>query len=273
MRKPLVERIYDKYAPGYSKGALEALLRFRARTAMSFGDDISWYFLKKYVPSNRSCRILDAGAGDGAWAERFVRLGYRNITLVDLSKGMLEEARKRFARFDKRLSLRFLKLDIANMTEIPSGFDYVFSHGDAVSVSYSMRPRRAIRELARVARRGANVVVSLDTKFRRVPELIQAHLVTQALRLLKTNISYDFGHPQYNLTWEELAEYYEEVGLEVIEVIGAPVFMHQVDEKILRKLEQNPKVRNTLLKIELQNCTNRSLVNLAGHLQMVGRKK
>ncbi len=42
MRKPLVERIYDKYAPGYSKGALEALSRFRARTAMSFGDDISW---------------------------------------------------------------------------------------------------------------------------------------------------------------------------------------------------------------------------------------
>ena len=62
-------------------------------------------------------------------------------------------------------------------------------------------------------------------------------------------------------------------GLEVIEVVGAPVFMHQVKEKVLRRIEKDRKLRGELLRIELQNCTNKTLVNFAGHLQIIGRKR
>lgn len=81
------------------------------------------------------------------------------------------------------------------------------------------------------------------------------------------------GYPQYDLMWEELATYFEEAGLEVVEVIGAPVFMDRAKDEVLDKLNRDPKMRKILLKIEFDHCTNRSLVNLAGHLQMVGRKK
>ena len=126
--------------------------------------------------------------------------------------------------------------------------------------------------LARVAMRGAHVIVSLDTKYRRVPELIEAGQIREAKELLGTNISYDFGHPQYNMTWEELSGYFRAAGLEVVEVVGAPVFMHQVRERVRRRFEMNRKVRRELLRIELRNCTDRSLVNFAGHLQVIGRK-
>lgn len=72
---------------------------------------------------------------------------------------------------------------------------------------------------------------------------------------------------------EELAENFEKAELEVVEVIGAPVFMHQVKTNILEKLEKDAETRERLLRIELDNCTNRSLVNFAGHLQMIGRKR
>jgi hypothetical protein len=135
-----------------------------------------------------------------------------------------------------------------------------------------MKPARAMKELARVAKRGSYIVASLDTKYRRVPELIEAGQVGKAKELLETNISYDFFHPQYNLTWEKLEEFGKRADLQVIETIGAPVFMHRIDEKILEKLERNPSIRKELIKIELENCTNRSLINLAGHLQIVCRK-
>jgi len=135
-----------------------------------------------------------------------------------------------------------------------------------------MKPAQAIKELGRVARKGAYIIASLDAKFRRVPELIQAEKINEAEQLLKTNISYDFDFPQYNLTWEELAEYFTKAGLNVIEVIGAPVFMHQVNEQILQKLETDPETRNRLLKMELAHCTNKSLANFAGHLQIIGQK-
>ena len=50
---------------------------------------------RRYVP--RSARVLDAGAGTGLVGESLKRLGYSNIEALDLSLGMLEEARKKNA--------------------------------------------------------------------------------------------------------------------------------------------------------------------------------
>jgi ubiquinone/menaquinone biosynthesis C-methylase UbiE len=153
-------------------------------------------------------------------------------------------------------------------------FDYVFSQYDAVS--YSLKPKEAIRELARVAKKNAHVVVTLDTKYPRVISLIERGQLKKAVELLKTNISYESGdgnaYPTYTLTWEALVQYFSQAGLKVIEVIGAPVFMNHVNDRVERALRRKPRTRSMLLRIELQNCTNRSLANLSGHLQVVGKK-
>lgn len=271
MRKTAVEKIFDKHAKGYSSGDFAEPRYDTARAAMSFADDITWHFLRKYLPESKAAKILDAGGGDGYWAHKLVKLGFRNIMLTDISQKMLEEARKRFARTKPKHNVIFLKSDITDMKEIESNcFDFVFSQYDAVS--YCLKPAQAIKELARAAKKGAHIAVSLDTKFRRVPELIEAGRIGEAEKLLNTNISYDFDFPQYNFTWEELSECFISAGLEVLVIVGAPVFAHQVNEKIMKQLEADPKIRRKLLKIELANCTNRSLVNFAGHLQMVGKK-
>ena len=96
--------------------------------------------------------------------------------------------------------------------------------------------------------------------------------LTNAEKLLETNVSYDFDFPQYNLTWEKLSGCFINAGLVVVEAVGAPVFVHQVDERVLKKLEADPKIRGRLLQIELGHCTDRSLLNFSGHLQMVGQK-
>ena len=269
MAKSKVESIYDTYAKEYS-GDFAPTTFDTSRSALSFANDITWHFITKYIPKNKSIKILDAGAGDGYWSEKLVQLGYKNIVLSDISKEMLEEAKNRFKKI-KNHNCEFIKTDISNMKELKShSFDFVFSQFDPVS--YSMKPDKAMKELARVAKKNAYVIASLDTKYRRVSELISAEQIKEAKHLLKTNISYDFIHPQYNLTWEELETYSKQATLKVIELIGAPVFMHQVDEKILKKLEKDPHIRKELLKIELQNCTNKSLINFAGHLQIVCKK-
>ena len=184
---------------------------------------------------------------------------------------MVNQAQKKFSKLNRRVNVQFIKADIRHMKGLQSNaFDYVFSQYDAVS--YCLRPQRAIRELARVAKRHAYVAVTVDTKFRRVPAFIEAGRLKEVQRLLKSNISHRLGFSRYTLTWEELARYFKQAGLEVVEVIGAPVFMHHVNKRVEKRLRMNPKTRAALLRIELQNCTNRSLVNLAGHLQMVGRK-
>ncbi|MFQ5976859.1 MAG: class I SAM-dependent methyltransferase [Candidatus Heimdallarchaeota archaeon] len=265
------EKFYDKHAKTYSTGDFPSgAFDEVARTALRFADDITWHFILKYAPRNKGALILEAGAGDGHWGERLLERGYNNLVISDLSQAMLEQAQNRLVPYTDR-NLQFVKADITNMREFKANtFDYVFSQYDAVS--YSMKPQEAMNELARIAKNGTYIVVCLDTKFRRVPEFIEAGQIDAARKLLETNISQEFAYPQYNLCWEELAENFETAGLHVEEVVGAPVFVHQVKETILKELENDPRIRNELLKMELEYCTTKSLVNFAGHLQMIGRK-
>ncbi|MGA9388461.1 MAG: methyltransferase domain-containing protein [Candidatus Bathyarchaeia archaeon] len=221
MRKTEVEKIFDRYAKGYSSGDFAPSRYDTARTAMSFADDITWHFLTKHLSKRKSIKILDAGGGDGYWAQKLVELGYENVVVMDVSQNMLGEAVKRFAQLKIGHNVTFVKSDIADMKGLETGsFDFVFSQYDAVS--YCMKPAEAMKELARVAKEGAYVIVSLDTKFRRVPELIEAGKIDEAEKLLETNISHEFDFPQYNLTWEELSDFFLRAGLTVIEVVGLP---------------------------------------------------
>ncbi|MFX1592351.1 MAG: class I SAM-dependent methyltransferase [Promethearchaeota archaeon] len=264
-KKSEVERYFDQYAKDYTYDDLPP-------GAMRFADDITWHFIVKYLPKNLNAKILDAGAGEGYWTQKLIEIGYKNIILFDISEGMLNEAKKRLSKINFEVNLRYIKGDITNIKDLEKNtFDYVFSQYDAVS--YSLQPKLAMKELARVAKKNSHIVVSLDSKYSRVLELIEAEQITELKKLLYTNISNEMGFPTYNLTWEELAECFEEAGLRVLEVVGAPVFMHLVNEEISEKLELDSKIRDELLKIELENCTNKSLVNFAGHLQIIGKKE
>ncbi|MHA2397384.1 MAG: methyltransferase domain-containing protein [Promethearchaeota archaeon] len=270
-KKEKVEEYFDKYAKIYNSGKYPSVMNTNPRSAMGFADDITWHFMLKYIPKNKDINILDAGAGDGDWTQKFIEQGYKHITLLDISEKMLDEAKNRLSKLVEKFEAQYIKGNIIDMKELESNmFDYVFSQYDAVS--FCLKPKLAIKELARVVKEHGYVSVTLDTKFRRVPEYIESNYIEEAKILLNTNISNEFDFPQYNLEWEELAECFEAANLEVIEVVGAPVFMHQIKPEILQKLETNPQTRNELLKLELEHCTNRSLVNFAGHLQMIGKK-
>ena len=275
MRKFGVEEYYDRHARSYTpRGGFSP---DDIGNGLYFADQITWHFLKKYATRRKSSLILDTGAGTGDWALLFAKLGYRNMVLADISQGMLDEARRKFTSVEN-MAVSFVKSDISNLKEFRTGmFDFVFSQGDPVSLC--LRPSAAVKALARVAKKGAHVITSMDTKFARVPWLIEKGKLNEAVKLLKTNIAWDSWdewedqiYPSYPLTWEELAEYFEEAGLEVLEVIGAEVFTNRVQKSVLDRLKADPKTRKVLLKMELEHCTNRSLVNMAGHLQMVGLK-
>jgi ubiquinone/menaquinone biosynthesis C-methylase UbiE len=215
LAKSKVERYYDKHASQYSPGEFSPS---NLAGDLYFANMITWHFFRKYVPKRKSCLILEAGAGTGDWPILFAKLGYRNFVLADISQGMLKQAERKFAKLSGRVNVRYVKADIADMKPLESNmFDHVFSQFDAVSLS--LRPKQAMRELARVAKRHAYVIVTVDTKYTRVPDLIEAGRLKEAEQLLKSNISYeyddwhDFRFPSYNLTWEELARYFEKAGL------------------------------------------------------------
>jgi SAM-dependent methyltransferase len=108
-------------------------------------------FLVKYV--RKDARILDAGAGTGLVGELLKKQGYKNLVAMDLSRGMLEEARK------KNAYREFHQMVMGEPLNYKTGsFHAVISVG-VLTVGHA--PASSLDELVRITRPGGYIVFSL----------------------------------------------------------------------------------------------------------------
>ena len=140
--KELAER-YDQWAKDYDADLNEEFGWSGPQSAVEF--------LIKYV--SKDARILDAGAGTGMVGELLARQGYNNLVAMDLSAGMLEEARK------KNAYLEFHQMVMGEQLNFKTdSFDAIISVG-VLTVGHA--PASSFDELIRTTRPGGYIVFSL----------------------------------------------------------------------------------------------------------------
>lgn len=140
--KELAER-YDQWAKDYDADLDEG---FGWR-----GPQRAAEFFARHVP--REARTLDAGAGTGLVGEILARLGYNDLVAMDLSQGMLEEARKRNVYREYHQMVMGEPLDFAT-----DSFDAIISVG-VLTVGHA--PASSLDELVRITKPGGYIVFSL----------------------------------------------------------------------------------------------------------------
>lgn len=105
----------------------------------------------RHVPKEGS--VLDAGAGTGLVGESLWQLGYRDMVAMDLSDGMLGQARSKNVYKELHRMVMGETLDFAT-----GSFDAVISVG-VLTVGHA--PPRSLDELVRVTRTGGHIVFSM----------------------------------------------------------------------------------------------------------------
>ncbi|MBA7658050.1 tRNA 5-carboxymethoxyuridine methyltransferase [subsurface metagenome] len=138
----LTER-YDQWAKDYD-AELEQDFEWQ-------GPQRTTEFFARYVP--RTASILDAGAGTGLMGEILAKLGYHDLVAMDLSPGMLEEARKKNLYRELHQMVMGEPLDYAT-----DSFDAVVSTG-VLTVGHA--PASSLDELVRITRPGGHIVFTL----------------------------------------------------------------------------------------------------------------
>ena len=140
--KELSER-YDRWAKDYDTDLDEGFGWSGPQRAVEF-------FIK-YV--HKEARILDAGAGTGLVGALLAKQGYKDLTAMDLSGGMLEEARK------KNAYREFHQMVMGEPLDFTTGsFDAVISIG-VLTVGHA--PAHSLDELVRITKPGGYIVFSL----------------------------------------------------------------------------------------------------------------
>ncbi len=138
-----LQQRYDKWAAAYDRD-LE-------RDFGWSGPRLAVNVFAKHVPVD--ARILDAGAGTGLVGKTLREEGYRSITAMDLSNGMLAEARMTgaYERFDQMVMGEALAYET-------NSFDAAVSVG-VFTVGHV--PANGLDELVRVVKPGGHIVYSL----------------------------------------------------------------------------------------------------------------
>ena len=138
----LAER-YDQWAKEY-EADLEQDFEYR-------GPRIAVEFFSRYV--SKKARILDAGAGTGIVGEVLNKLGYDNLVAMDLSKGMLEEARQKNVYRELHQMVMGETLDFAT-----DSFEGIICVG---TLTQAHAPASSLDELVRVTKPGGYIVYTL----------------------------------------------------------------------------------------------------------------
>jgi len=123
-----------------------------------FGHITASRLLAKYVPYCEVAPVLDAGAGTGAAGEKLAELGFQNLTAIDLSSEMLEQAAR------KGVYTHLLQADLGwPLDAFPN------NHFDAAILvgvfSFGQAPAHALDEMVRVIKPGGVVVFTMRTDF------------------------------------------------------------------------------------------------------------
>lgn len=134
---------YDEWAASYERDLFAMGYRLPAVAAAVFA---------RFVPTE-TAPILDAGCGGGAQAEPLALLGYRSITGIDLSEGMLSVARS------KGIYAELKQMALGERIDLPEDhFTAVLSTG---AITPGHAPPESFDGLIKTAKTGALIVFGL----------------------------------------------------------------------------------------------------------------
>jgi len=238
---------------------------------------VSNHYLKLHLP--RKGQILDAGGGPGRYTIALARLGYK-MTLFDISPKMLDFATKKIekARVGNNIEA-IIEGTITNLRQFKdSTFDAIISLG--APLSHLVKPsnrQQAIKEIARVAKRGAPIFIGILSRFgafpkhvmRTAPELIPYLLTYLKMgdRILrKTGETFTNAH---YFTVGEIHKLAKENNLSILETVAVESIASGLNHEINALPKKSFK---SLINFLIQTSNEPSIAGTSEHLLVVAKK-
>jgi len=233
-------------------------------------NELEWEGLvKSHLPEDRNAKVLDAGGGTGRMTLPLAKMGYQ-VTLCDLSPGMLGVAKEKLQREGVLNRVKVVEADVASLPFPDEDFALVLCLHAPFSIADSLK---AAVELTRVMKRGGKIIVDAHSRYwaarqelRKSPEA--------ALKLAKSqfNRAYDiFGDWCQVFSPTELRELFERNGIEVIATYGS--FTELLPVEIQQVREWDDEFMSQVVEVMMYLGREPSVLGMSFILRLVGVKK
>ncbi len=263
----------------YSEYWQHELIRLRKDPYHSLEFNTTFMFLDKYLP--RKGLILDAGGGTGVYTIELAKQGY-SMMLLDLSPQNIATAKKEIKSAGVQRNVK--KAFVGDMTDLSgfedSTFDAVLCLGGPLSLIYGKsKRRRAMSELARVAKPGAPIFVSVMNKFGAMligpskwpDEIATSNFISLATKgedrmwIVKYYCHY-FSPKEFVSEFKHACKGTNVLELAALEGLATPSI------EAINKLAKNKKAWKNWLDMHYRMCTQPEVVGASVHILLVARK-
>ncbi|MBU8895764.1 methyltransferase domain-containing protein [Corallococcus sp. M34] len=266
---------YDEVSPKYEQTAPNHVA---IKLFWLAYEHLTWKPVEALLPKDgRSWRVLDAGGGGGKFGTRFAEAGH-HVTVLDISPGMLDGARAQFSTKGLLERATFVEGNVAALDFADASFDLVFCEGDPVSYCLDAHPR-AVRELVRVAKPGAPVVLGVDNRYEAFSGTLKMGKPADAFQsLLDGRTTCPYGLPVHAFTVRELEKVVAEAGAELDEIFGKPVMFFDMLQAMAaaRGTPGTPwdawAARDEILALQ-ERLAHEGFAVLGQHFQVMARRK
>jgi SAM-dependent methyltransferase len=281
-----MERGLELVRRAYGRDPEAEWRRLEAGTQARLEHLITSYALERHLPppdsgerARRAVRVLDAGGGPGRYTIQLAERGYR-LTLLDLSPELLALARQRVAAAAPAVRQRVeavVEGSITDLSAFPDArFDAVLCLGGPLShVVDPDGQAAAVRELRRVAKPGAPLLVSVMNRLGAYRTVVQwadswpqffPHLPETGRATLA------MGAPAYYFLPEEFVALLGTAGLAVERLYGCSGIGAHLHEERLAALLDDPHRWPIWREVLLATCDHPNVAGVSNHLLAVARR-
>jgi ubiquinone/menaquinone biosynthesis C-methylase UbiE len=256
------------YSPEAVRKSYDAIAEREDRFEKGFAlrNEIPREFIKKYLGA--SDVVLDAGGGSGINAIMMAQ-SCQKVTLIDISSKILELAAKNIQNAGLTDKINLMEGDISDLGQLGEAeFSFVVCVGGTLSYVLE-KGQQSIQELARVAKRGAILILGCDSKYGFVRWLLSEEGQLESAKEVYESSEYQAGEGAFArlYTVNELTALIKEAGCEIIEVASTPILVNSWEQSSYPKENQK-----ALKELELKFCTVPELLGTGHHLFCVARK-
>jgi ubiquinone/menaquinone biosynthesis C-methylase UbiE len=261
-RKP-VQKYHDRVAGRYDHSYDDSYWKWH--------DELTWAYLKPFLPRDLNAKIVDLGCGTGKWGVRMVKSGYP-VTSVDISHKMIDQARRKIGQLGGRVRAEFLQADLSDLSALPAHeFSLAVALGDVLGCASS--PLRALKQIRQILRDDGVLVATFDNRLACIDYYLSGGDPRALARFLKDGKTHwltkdaEERFPIFTFAPRGVRALLEIAGFEVLDMVGKTVLSLRHHRDLLATSEG----RRAWAKIEKKLCRDSDALGRAPHLQVACR--
>lgn len=262
-RRSAVQRYHDRVAPRYDDSYDDDFWKWH--------DELTWAYLKPFLPADLRGAVLDLGCGTGKWGAKLAKTGYA-VTSVDISNRMLDRARMNVESEAGTVKSEFVQADLCDLSALPKQhFAMAVAMGDPIGCVRS--PAAAMKQIRRVLTDEGVLVATFDNRLAALEFYLQDGDARAMGRFLRDGRTHWFTNdpeeqfPIVTFTPDGVRDLVESSGFEVLEMVGKTV----LPMRHHRHLLSASRDRRTWAAIERKLSRNPHAMGRASHIQVACR--